>query len=155
MSGDSWDRVKQIFQEGIELPPDERPAFLDRAAGADGQLRSEVQSLLSAYDEAGEFIIEPALVEAGLADDCQPQEAAMVGRSIGQYQIVRELGRGGMGSVFLAVRADAEFEKQVAIKIIKRGMDTESILRRFVMERQILANLDHPHIARFLDGGTT
>jgi serine/threonine protein kinase len=100
-------------------------------------------------------------VEAGFVgseDDpavVQPVPTPLIGLEIGHYKIVRELGRGGMGDVFLAQRADGEFEKQVAIKIVKRGMDTESILRRFMMERQILANLEHPNIARFLDGGTT
>ncbi len=158
MSRNDWEQVKQIFQEAIELPPRERSAFLDRVSGSNGELRGEVESLLLAEKEAGDFIAEPALVEAGLAGDDDAdvtREISCVGRQIGQYEIERELGRGGMGVVYLAARADAQFEKQVAIKVIKRGMDTEAILRRFVMERQILANLEHPNIARFLDGGTT
>ena len=80
---------------------------------------------------------------------------SVAGRRIGPYEVVRKLGSGGMGTVYLAARADEQFEKQVAIKIVKRGMDTESILRRFVMERQILGNLRTPDIARLIDGGST
>ena len=79
----------------------------------------------------------------------------MIGRRLGAYQIEREVGRGGMGAVYEAIRADQEFKMRVAIKLVKRGMDTDFILRRFRTERQILAALDHPHIARLLDGGTT
>ncbi len=79
----------------------------------------------------------------------------MIGRRLGAYRIEREIGRGGMGAVYEAVRVDKEFNKRVAIKLVKRGMDTDFILRRFRKERQILAALDHPHIARLLDGGTT
>ena len=79
----------------------------------------------------------------------------MIGRRLGAYRIEREIGRGGMGAVYEAVRADNEFRKRVAIKLVKRGMDTDFILRRFRKERQILAALDHPHIAGLLDGGTT
>ena len=83
------------------------------------------------------------------------RSAAVTGQQIGSYQIIRELGRGGMGAVYLAARADESFDKQVALKLIKRGMDSDAIIKRFVMERQILANLDHPNIARLIDGGTT
>ena len=156
MDQNNWQEIKRIFSAALELPANDRPAFLDHQCGADDDMRSNLESLLAAEEEAGEFIVAPALVEAGLADDDgDAAEVSFAGRRIGAYEIVRELGRGGMGAVFLATRADAEFDKQVAIKIVKRGMDTESILRRFLMERQILANLEHPNIARFLDGGTT
>ena len=79
----------------------------------------------------------------------------MIGRRVGAYELKREIGRGGMGAVYLAVRADSAFQKSVAIKLVKRGMDTDFILRRFRNERQILASLDHPNIGRLLDGGTT
>jgi eukaryotic-like serine/threonine-protein kinase len=158
VSTSDWQRIKAIFHEAVELTPRDRGPFLDRVVNGESGVRSEVEALLLAHEQAGNFIAEPALVEAGLAaerDRPAIEETAPIGSRIGPYQIVRELGRGGMGAVFLAVRADAQFEKQVAIKIVKRGMDTQSILRRFVMERQILANLDHENIARFLDGGTT
>src|SRR5215471_16349610 len=128
VSTQNWQRIKEVFQEAVELPVTDRAAFLDTAAGPNGELRAEIESLLSAHDEAGEFIAEPALVEAGLApDDRTHEEASPAGTRIGPYEIIRELGRGGMAAVFLAGRADAQFEKQVAIKIIKRGMDTDSI----------------------------
>jgi serine/threonine protein kinase len=110
---------------------------------------------MQAHEDAGDFISAPALAEAGLVTHGPFGGGLLVGKRVGSYEIVRELGRGGMGAVYLAERADEEFQKQVALKIIKRGMDTESILRRFMVERQILANLEHENIARFLDGGTT
>src|SRR5205085_4199566 len=82
-------------------------------------------------------------------------EEPVAGRQFGAYQVIREIGRGGLGAVYLAARADDEYHKQVAIKLVRRGLDTEDILRRFRNERQILAQLDHPNIARLIDGGTT
>src|SRR5438105_2011200 len=95
-----------------------------------------------ASDGAGDFIETPVL---------EP----FCGRRIGPYRLIRKLGQGGMGSVYLAARADDQFEQQVAVKIVKRGMDTDFILSRFRNERQILAGLEHPNIARLLDGGAT
>lgn len=116
----------------------------------------EVLALLAAHESSGNFIQQAAFVDVGLvkADKIDPS-AAIVGQQIGSYKVIRELGRGGMGTVYLAARADESFHKQVALKVIKRGMDSDAIVRRFVMERQILANLDHPNIARLIDGGTT
>lgn len=161
MKPQNWQETKRLFHQGLELSASERQAFLERACNGDEELRRSVESLLAAHYNAGDFIVEPALVEAGVVGQADgtraalPEETSFAGRQIGHYRIVSELGRGGMGAVFLAVRADAEYDKKVAIKVVKRGMDTESIVRRFVMERQILANLEHPNIARFLDGGTT
>ena len=138
----------------MDLDEAARERFLGREC-TDQDLINQVQSLLRAHESARDFISKPALVEAGLAADPGDDLAArFVGERIGQYEIVRELGRGGMGVVFLAT-CGTDFQKQVALKIIKRGMDTDAILRRFVTERQILANLQHPNIAAFLDGGTT
>src|SRR5262249_44194965 len=100
---------------------------------------------------SGDFIEEPALDITQALADGEP----MVGRRIGSYQVLRPIGRGGMGAVYLAGRADDQVRKQVAIKLVKRGMDTDAILRRFRSEQQILADLDHPNIAKFLDAGTT
>jgi len=111
---------------------------------------------LTAHESAGNFIKKPALVDVGLIEDDEANRGpAVTGQQIGSYKIIRELGRGGMGTVYLAARADESFDKQVALKLIKRGMDSDAIIRRFVTERQILANLDHPNIARLIDGGTT
>jgi non-specific serine/threonine protein kinase/serine/threonine-protein kinase len=153
---ENWPKVKEIFSAALELKPDERISFLNTACAADENLRSEVLGLLSAHDSSGDFIQHPAVVDVGfLVNDDTNHSAAAAGQHIGTYEIIRELGRGGMGAVYLASRADEAFDKQVALKLIKRGMDSDAIIKRFVMERQILANLDHPNIARMIDGGTT
>jgi len=135
------------------MAPAERAAYLAKAC-QDEWVRAEAQALLAAYEEAGDFIEEPAFAKvAGLSIDDTLTSA--IGRRIGPYQIVREIGRGGMGVVYLAVRADDEYHRQVAIKFAWPGQGSSEMLRRFRQERQILANLDHPNIARLLDGGTT
>jgi non-specific serine/threonine protein kinase/serine/threonine-protein kinase len=149
-----YKRVKQIFQSALEVEPQGRASFIDGACAGDQGLRAEVESLLSHHDEAGSFIELSAFEVAARAIERQEDELAP-GRMIGPYRIVSEIARGGMGTVYLATRADDQYKKQVAIKLIKRGMDTEFIVRRFLSERQILANLDHENIARLLDGGTT
>jgi len=149
-------QLKQLFNAAVELAPPEREAFLKVNCANDGELVSEVSALLTAHDSAGNFIQQPALVDVGLVTiDEYERNPAIAGQQIGTYKVIRELGRGGMGAVYLAARADESFDKQVALKLIKRGMDTDAIIKRFVMERQILANLDHPNIARMIDGGTT
>ena len=107
---------------------------------------------------AFEFIVEPVFdVRQVTSFEEKVAEAggALADSRLGVYRLVREIGRGGMGSVYLAVRADDEYHKRVAIKLVKRGMDTDFVLKRFRNERQILASLDHPNIALLLDGGTT
>ena len=152
----NWSQIKELFHAAVELAPHDREAFLKANCATDDELHREVSALLSAHESAGDFIQQPALVDVGLmANDETIRNAAVNGQQIGSYQIIRELGRGGMGSVYLAARADESFDKQVALKLIKRGMDSDAIIKRFVMERQILANLDHPNIARLIDGGTT
>lgn len=126
-----------------------RTAFLDAACQGDDELRREVESLLETEAEVGDFIETPVFRIHG---DTEP---LALGQRVGAYRIVRELGRGGMGSVYLAERADEEFDQQVALKVVRRGMDTDEIVRRFRGERQILAHLAHPNIARLFDGGTT
>jgi serine/threonine-protein kinase len=153
----TWDRVKAVFQHAIDLPAAERPAFLDRACDGDRALRDEVASLLAADEDAGALLQTSAFAPLGDGggDTAAGDRDDLEGRRVGPYRIVQRIGTGGMGSVYRAVRADAAFDKQVAIKVIKRGMDTEETLRRFRDERQTLARLDHPNIARLLDGGTT
>jgi non-specific serine/threonine protein kinase/serine/threonine-protein kinase len=153
VTGPRWDRVEALFHAAAPLGQDERRALLARQAGDDPALAAEVQRLLAAHDRAGEFIETPA-VSLGAALG-PTDERVPAGRRVGAFRIVREIGRGGMGTVYLAERADETFTQQVAIKLIKRGMDTDQVLARFRAERQILASLDHPHIARLLDGGTT
>ncbi|MCH9647531.1 MAG: serine/threonine-protein kinase [Deltaproteobacteria bacterium] len=147
----SWQRVKAVVAEALELPPAQRSDFLDRSCGEQPALRREVESLLESYDSAGGFLESPAA--ESLAPLLSSSQARL--HKIGPYRVGREIGRGGMGAVFLASREDPAFQHVVAVKLIKRGMDSDEIVRRFHQERDILARLDHPHIARLLDGGTT
>lgn len=137
-----WPEVKGLFQHCLDLPAAARSDFLDRACDGDPELRSAVDGLLRAHGAAGSFLEDPPL----------GGEAA--GRRIGPYELQRELGGGGMGAVYLARRHD-DYRQEVALKLIHRGMDSDEILRRFRNERQALAGLSHPNIARLLDGGTT
>src|SRR6476620_4855194 len=152
-----WDRLKTILGEALEENSSAaRIAFVERRCGQDTDLLQEAESLLA---EAEALLNE----RADSFEDCAQNAASTFwqegpprgGERVGAYVIVRELGHGGMGTVFLAERADGQFEKQVAIKILNRGADTAEILSRFQAERQILARLDHPNIARLLDAGTT
>jgi eukaryotic-like serine/threonine-protein kinase len=157
-----WEKVEELFAAAAELPPGERSPFLAEACAGDGPLCAEVEALLAADDRAGELddLLEGA-VRAGwrsLTDGAQGfpwvVEGGLAGGRIGPYRLERELGRGGMGTVYLAVRDD-ELRRRVALKVLRRGLDTDDVLRRFRTERQILADLDHPSIARLYDGGTT
>ena len=150
MSASRWQRLEALFHEARSLPPDARTALLDRECHGHPELRAEVERLLAAHERSGRFIEAPVLTLSG-----QDREEPVEGRRIGPYRVVRELGRGGMGAVYLAERADGGFSQRVAIKLIKRGMDTDHVLARFRAERQILASLDHPNVARLLDGGST
>ncbi len=150
MKSDEWHKIKEIFNATIDLSEVERAKILDTC---DENLRREVKKLIEANDEAEDFIVEPALVDIGLVEEDEVD--FYVGKQIDSYKILQEIGHGGMGTVYLASRADESFDKKVAIKLIKRGMDTSSVLKRFMMERQILAQLEHPNIALLLDGGTT
>ncbi len=150
MEAERWEQVKEVLNEALERPSAQRLVFLREACGPDDSLRAEVESLLEEEEEAEEFIEQPFFVRHEEDVDGLPAE-----RRIERYELVRRLGRGGMGIVYLARRADQEFEQRVALKVIKRGMDSEEIVARFRYERQILANLDHPNIARLYDGGTT
>ncbi len=147
-SPDSWALIKNLFAEAAELPSFARAAWLNEACGNDETLRAEIEKLLAA-DEQAEAFLETAPINSFA------REQFAEGESVGAYRIVRELGRGGMGTVYLAERAAAGFEQRVALKVIKRGMDSDEVLRRFFAERQILAQLNHPNIARLLDGGQT
>lgn len=154
MSPERYRQVKVLFQAVLDVAPDARAAYLDEACAHDEELRREVESLLESHNDAGEFIEAPAL-ESVTRPESVVDPNSPIGQRIGPYQVMRELGHGGMGAVYLAVRADDQFKKRVAIKLVRRGMDSDFILRRFRHERQILASLDHPNIARLLDGGTT
>ena len=150
MNSERWARVKQLVGEAMTLAAQERESFVDRLCQGDSELQREVRSLLSFHDQAGtDFMRESAAdvhLDAGLAGDARHQW-------IGPYQILEEIGRGGMGEVYRAVRADGQYTKEVAIKLVQGG--SSALLERFRNERQILASLEHSNIARLLDGGTT
>ncbi|HYO92362.1 MAG TPA: protein kinase, partial [Pyrinomonadaceae bacterium] len=149
--------VEQLFHEALDIDPAHRAEFLTKACEGDMVLLAEVTSLLASYERGGDFLQRPAFKLSAsdvagevLGEDDGPLLAAP---RIKGYRLLREVGRGGMGAVYLAVRADDNSQKRVAIKVVKRGMDTDFILRRFEREQRILAALNHPYIARLLDGG--
>lgn len=149
MTPERWEQVKAVLDGALETGPAERAAFVAAACGEDPELRAEVESLLAFEEESEVFIEEPLFGRFS----CGP-EGLVAGQRIGPYQVVREIGQGGMGTVYLAVRADEEFDRQVALKLVGMG-SAATIVRRFRAERQILAHLDHPNISKLLDGGTT
>ncbi|NNF59640.1 MAG: serine/threonine protein kinase [Rhodothermaceae bacterium] len=148
MTKDHWATVQHLYDAASEHPPEARRRFLREACGGDDALYAEVASLLSVETH---HLLEGRALDAIDLPDILSAE----GERIGPYRIEREIGRGGMGAVYLAARADGQFEQTVALKLIKRGMDSDAVLRRFYAERQILARLQHPGIARLLDGGLT
>jgi tetratricopeptide (TPR) repeat protein len=150
MPSHSWEQIENIFLQAADLPRQQQDHFLDQACNGDVDLRREVQSLLDSDRKSGEKITRAVEDEAQSLFGLSP----IIGSRLGAYRVVREIGRGGMGAVYLAVRDDDQFQKKVAIKLVKRGMDTSEVLRRFQHERQILAGLDHAYIARLIDGGT-
>src|SRR3954470_13918364 len=157
LSPQRWERLKAVFADAMERDTTrERTAFVRDACADDTTLRLEAESMLSQAElllhEADDPFEQCADTAAATLRRDDPSQ---IGKRIGAYEIVREIGRGGMGTVYLAERADGQFEKQVAIKLLKRGTDTDEVLRRFSAERHILARLDHPNIARLLDAGTT
>jgi len=139
-----WQCVKTILAEALERPFAERAAYLHEACGDDTQLRLEVESLLLADGDAGDFLNQPVI-----------ESSNAVGLRLGPYRMLEVIGQGGMGAVYRAVRDDDEFQQEVAIKLIRRGVNSDYVRSRFLYERQILAFLNHPNIARLLDGGTT
>ncbi|MBZ5608578.1 MAG: serine/threonine protein kinase [Acidobacteriia bacterium] len=146
-------RAEATVRPGLRPAAGQRELFLDREC-ADPELRRQVTELLAESDAgASEFL--QALVTQDSVALAAPALEDRAGETIGSYRIERELGRGGMGDVFLARRVDQEFDKLVAVKIVRRGPDLSEVLRRFRQERQILARLEHPNIARLLDGGST
>ena len=153
-ASERWSRVKALFEAAVNLEPPERASLLAKECNGNDALRREIESLLES-DSRTDGFIEQAILEIPRDLFAETPEDSLAGRQFGAYQIIREIGRGGLGAVYLAARADDEYRKEVAIKLVRRGLDTADILRRFRNERQILAQLDHPNIARLIDGGTT
>ncbi len=158
---DRWRQIESVLDGALELDPELRRPFVDEACGDDEELRSQVMSMLGAGENAAGFLegSKPEKLQEVLREMAAEAEAEEndpnVDRVMGPYRLIRRLGRGGMGQVYLGVRDDEAFKKYVAVKIIRRGMDTDEILQRFRTERRILASLTHPNIARLLDGGAT
>src|SRR5690242_7228849 len=143
--------VETLLCEALELPSaEQRKAYLDKACGGDQALRREVETLLSAHDRAGDFL-NPATAAATI-DLCRVTEGP--GTIIGPYKLLEQIGEGGMGVVYMAEQTEP-VKRKVAVKVIKPGMDSKQVIARFEAERQALALMDHPHIARVLDAGTT
>src|SRR5687767_13236972 len=154
MTPERWQQVKTLFHRALERDPPERAGFIaDRCAG-DPDLRQEVESLLSTHEDAGDALETPVSdLGARLLNEAAPP--SMVGEYAGPYRLLREVGWGGMGTIYEAVRDDDAFRKRVAIKIVRREMASQLVVSRFRHERQILAELDHPNIAALFDGGVT
>jgi serine/threonine protein kinase/WD40 repeat protein len=139
----------ELLADALALPEAERARYLDRACRGDAALRAELDSLLAAHPGARRFFDAPLV--APPLDGADP----WIGRTVGAWRLVRRLATGGMGAVYLGERTDHAFEKRAAIKLVRTGLDSDELLARFRRERQLLANLEHPHIARLLDGGST
>ena len=150
----SLETIESIFHAALELPPEQLDAFLEQRCAGDANLRRQVEQLLESHRQADRFIEHPLVRPQSDVVESDDGDR-LIGQIVGQYRILQRLGGGGMGVVYLAQRADQQYEKRVAIKLIKRGMDTDSVLRHFHTERQILATFDHPNIAHLLDGGAT
>lgn len=152
MDAQRWARVVDLLSDALDHPPERRAAFLERACGGDGDMMREVQSLISQHEADPDFLDTPvARVADLLGASSEPEESWALDR----YRVVRRLGRGGMGDVYLAMEERQDLKRPVAIKVIRRGMDTEEVLRRFRTEERILAALGHPNIAQLLAGGVT
>jgi tetratricopeptide (TPR) repeat protein len=151
LSTERWQRIEQVYEAAVDLPEDERAGVLARECGNDAELRAEVDRMLAARDSSDYLA---GLIGGEVANLAKEEAAPMLGRRIGPYVIVGELGRGGMGMVYRAERHD-EYRTIVAIKVLPRGLATAHAMARFRDERQILAALVHPGIVRLLDGGTT
>jgi len=150
MNTERWEKIGIIFDEALKLGEPERSDFIKSACGDDIEMMNEVKSLIQA-----DFDV-PSVLKAQVADAVNIRsQINYEGKIIGNYKVIKQIAEGGMGSVFLAERADGQFEQKVALKIIKPGMNSNEIIKRFLSERQILARLQHPNIAKLLDGGLT
>src|SRR5579859_121531 len=154
MTPEEWHKVKEVLQTALELDPHARAEFLDSACAEQGPMRSEVESLLESHDQDEAFLEQPMAIDA--ADFVAGTASSnWIGRRLGPYELLEEISQGGMGAVYRAVRADGQFDKQVAVKLIRSNLSTSFFVSRFKNERQILASLEHPNIARLIDGGVT
>ncbi len=152
MHSEEWKKIKDVLAEALALETGEREKYLD-GAGLDPKVRAEVESLLVFEDDSSD-LMQLSAVEFS-KDFVADEPGSLVGTDIGPYRLIRELGHGGMGAVYLAERVDNKFQQKVALKLLKREMNTAALRRHFEQEREILASLEHPNIARLLDAGTS
>ncbi|MCH8961250.1 MAG: serine/threonine protein kinase, partial [Bacteroidetes bacterium] len=165
LSPERWEQIKPLLDQLFDLPPDEHTAFLEQHCHDDPTLHRQLQAALEANRDDQDFLhaldgehlaaLLRHLTRDGIAEAAELTAASYVGQRIGPYTLVQEIAQGGMGTVFLAERADGAFEQQVALKLIREGRASHERHRRFLAERQILARLQHEHIARLLDGGVS
>jgi len=153
MTPEEWQKIRPLLESALEMDPAYRTAYLDDAC-ADRSLRREVESLIAVHDQAGTDSLSFGPVP-GFDTQDEPRFRLPPGKRIGAYEVLEEIAVGGMGAVYRAVRADGQYQQQVALKIVRSELGAEFTSARFKNERQILANLDHPNIAKILDGGST
>ena len=154
MDSERWSQIQALFDSALEQDPPKRITFLKEACKDDLELYNEVASLLASDQQINSLVDGQALDAITLSENLL-EDTKGPDEQIGPYKLIKTLGKGGMGVVYLAERVDGQFEQKVALKLIKRGMDSEMIVQRFLSERQILARLEHPNIARLIDGGMT
>jgi eukaryotic-like serine/threonine-protein kinase len=154
MTAGRWQRVREILYAASQIDSPGRARYVTEQCGDDTTLRTEVEELLEALQQSGGFLESAPPVLVNLAEYVAEASPKHTGRRAGPYQLLEEIGQGGMGEVYRAVRIDGHFEKQVAVKLVRGGWDSTFIGARFRQERQVLARLEHPNIARLLDGGT-
>ncbi len=163
MSREEWERLEEVLDAALELPADERVPFIERACGTQELLRNRARAVLVWAERAGDFLERPAdAFAAGLLQEIAVEvelglasggNGSVAGDRLGPYRLVRELGRGGMGAVYLAERDDEQYDRRVAIKVLPAGPLSRGLRTRFLLERRILASLEHPNIARLYDAG--
>ena len=155
MTPERWEKIKDLLGTVLEVTPEGRASYLDESCAGDELLRRHIEVLLQGEAEVDSRFLNPEDFAEAAAALFSDKSNPWIGRRVGAYQIVEQIGAGGMGEVYRAFRADDQYRKDVALKVIRSGQDSGSVVSRFKNERQILASLDHPNIARLLDGGTT
>ncbi|MGH7574939.1 MAG: serine/threonine-protein kinase, partial [Longimicrobiales bacterium] len=153
MNPHRWQRLEAVFFGALETPAEERRAYLDRVCADDAELRAEVEAVLAAHAVAGGP--DPVWLAAVTMGAASESADALIGTRIGAHRLDERIGHGGMGVVYRAHRVDEQYQREVAIKLVRSGLDADEMTRRFRVERQILANLQHPNIATLLEGGIT
>ena len=154
LASDANERAGIVFFQALRLPADQRPAFLEAECAEDSGLRTEVDGLMRDHEKAGSFLDGDATIFNRLKEEFGRLQHEVAGNRIGPYKLMEQLGEGGFGVVWVAEQ-EAPVRRRVALKILKPGMDTKEVIARFEQERQALAMMDHPHIAKVLDAGAT